>query len=83
MTTVFARTNWLTTDPKDMRGVDIRVGDRVVRGSSSGRAVSIQVVEIGRVEDGKVYVVGSKVKINFPGRLLIVNDLFPKAEVNA
>jgi len=74
--------NWMSRAPKDMRGVEFKVGDKAVRAKSSGRAVNIEVVDITRVEDDKVYCAGSKVAINFPGRLLIVTKLYEADQVD-
>lgn len=72
------RANWMSTAPNDMRGVPFRVGDRFVKATKCGQAVSIQICTVTRLENGKVYANGSHTKINFPGRCLIVNDLFPE-----
>jgi len=68
--------NWMSAVALDMRGTEFKVGDKAVRAKSSGRAVNIEVVDITRIEDGKIYCAGSKVAVNFPGRLLIVTPLF-------
>lgn len=68
--------NWMSTELKDMRGIEFKVGDVVARAQKSGQAVNIEIVDVTRIEDGKLYVNNSKVKVNFPGRLLIVNELY-------
>lgn len=69
--------NWMETDPVDMRGREIRVGDKVARAYTSGRAVNLQVVEVTQVKNGNVYLDGSKSPIIYPGRLLIVTEMYP------
>jgi len=68
--------NWMSQKLKDMRGQSFVVGDKVVKACTSGRAVNISICEVTRIEDGKMYLDGSKVAINFPGRLLIVTKLY-------
>ncbi len=67
---------WMDTDLKDMRGIDFALGDKVVKAKTSGRAVNIEIAEVTRIEEGKLYLSGSKVPVNFPGRLLIVTKIF-------
>ena len=74
--------NWMSTAPKDMLGREFKVGDKAARAKTSGRAVNIEVVDITRVEDDKVYCAGSKVAVNFPGRLLIVNAVYEANQVS-
>lgn len=62
--------NWMSEEPNDMRGRPLRVGDRVVRASN------IEVVDVTRVDNGKVYLDGSPRAVNYPGRLLIVNEVY-------
>lgn len=68
--------NWMSEEPNDMRGRPLRVGDRVVRAYVSGRASNIEVVDVTRVDNGKVYLDGSPRAVNYPGRLLIVNEVY-------
>ncbi|MCI4438130.1 MAG: hypothetical protein JHC33_15090 [Ignisphaera sp.] len=68
------RSKWLDTDLVDMLGREFTVGDNVVRATTSGRASSIEIVEVTKIWNGRVYVGGSKQPVNFPGRLLIVNQ---------
>ena len=68
--------NWVRTTPYDMLCKPIDVGDKVVRAFSSGRAVNIEIVEVTKIEEDKIYLNNSKVPVNFPGRLLVVNNLF-------
>lgn len=66
---------WMNTDLVDMIGQSFKIGDNVVRSTRSGRASSIEIVEVTRIENGRVYVGGSKTPVNYPGRLLIVTKL--------
>jgi hypothetical protein len=67
---------WMGTDLVDMQGKSYAVGDIVARGVKSGYAVSIEIVEVTRIEDDKIYVGGSKVPIKYPQRLLIVTGFY-------
>jgi len=60
------------TAPKDMMGREFRVGDRAVRARVGLN--TIEIVQITEIRDGKVYCAESKVPLNYPGRLLIVNE---------
>ena len=61
----------------DCLGRPLSVGDRVCRGVSFGRAAGLEFTTISRIENGKVYLASSKVALNYPSRLFIVNDTFP------
>ena len=61
----------------DCLGKPLNVGDRVVRGVSFGRAAGLEFTTITRIENGKVYLASSKVALNYPSRLFIVNEMFP------
>jgi hypothetical protein len=65
----------MDTDPRDMLGKELAVGDRVAKAATSGRAVNLSIGNVTRVENGKVYLDNSKVAINYPGRLLIINEV--------
>ena len=69
------QSKWCDTDLVDMLGREFSVGDKVVRATTSGRASSIEIVEVTKLENGRVYVGGSRAPINYPGRLLIVTIL--------
>ena len=71
------QTKWCETDPVDLLGNEFAVGDNVVRACTSGRASSIEIVEVTKLVNGRVYVGGSKQPVNFPGRLLIVTKIIP------
>jgi hypothetical protein len=71
------RSKWLDTDLVDMLGREFTVGDKVVRATTSGRASSIEIVEITKISNGKVFVGGSKQGVNYPGRLLIITSIMP------
>lgn len=61
---------------KDLRGKKFKVGDIVVRAHSLGRGSDVEIVEVTRIEDGKMYMGGSKVAVRYPGRMLIVNEIY-------
>lgn len=67
--------NWMQTNPVDLVGREIKIGDRVARAYTSGYASNIEIVSVTRIEAEKVYLDNSKRAINFPGRLLVVTDL--------
>lgn len=67
---------WLETDCADMFGQSFKVGDKVARGIVSGRSANIEIADVTRIEDGKIYLSDSKVAIRFPGRLLIITQIF-------
>lgn len=69
--------NWMSTDLVDMRQRQFKVGDKVARATVSGRSANLMVSEVTHIANGNVYLDGSKVKINYPGRLLIVTEMFP------
>ena len=68
--------NWMRTSLHDLRCKPFSVGDKVVRAVSSGRAVNIEIAEVTRIDGEKMYLSSSKVPVNYPGRLLIVTELF-------
>lgn len=65
--------NWQGTAPLDLLGREIQTGDKVVRAVTSGRASNIEVVEVV-VNGGRVYCGGSKAALNFPSRVMVVNQ---------
>ncbi len=67
---------WLGTEIKDLRGVEIKLDDRLARAYISGRSPNLSVAIVTRIEDGKIYCDGSKVPLKYPGRTLIVNEVF-------
>ena len=71
------RSKWNETDPVDLIGNEFNIGDKVVRACTSGRAASIEVLEVTKIECGRIFVGGSKVPVNYPGRLLIVTKIIP------
>ncbi len=71
-----ARGKWMATNLIDLLGVEYQLGDRVVKADISGRAANIRISIVTRIENGKMYLDESKVAINYPGRMLIVNKLF-------
>lgn len=65
-------------DLVDMLGKPLSVGDKVARGKSFGQSAGLEFTTIAEIKNGRVYLASSKVPLNYPSRLLIVNDLFPK-----
>lgn len=61
----------------DCLGKPLSVGDRVVRGVSFGRAAGLEFTTITEIKNGRVYLASSKVPLNYPSRLFVVNDMFP------
>lgn len=68
--------NWMSSSLKDMRGQVFVVGDKVAKAFTSGRSVNLSVCTVTRIENGNMYLDGSKVAIRFPGRLLIVTKIY-------
>jgi hypothetical protein len=62
----------------DCLGNPLSVGDKVVRGVSFGRSAGLEFTTIREIKNRRVYLAGSKVPLNYPSRLLIVNDIFPE-----
>ena len=62
----------------DALGKPLSVGDRVVRGASFGRSAGLEFTTIADIRNGRVYLASSKVPLNYPSRVLIVNELFPE-----
>jgi hypothetical protein len=62
----------------DCLGKPLAVGDRVCRGVSFGRSAGLEFTTIREIKNGKVYLATSKVALNYPSRLLIVNTIFPE-----
>ena len=69
--------HWDGTELIDMLGLEFNLGDRVVRAYTSGRAVNLEVLSVTQIKNGKLYLGDSKVPVNYPGRLLIINELVP------
>ena len=70
---------WMSDALKDMLGREYKVGDKVVKAYTSGRAVNLCIREVGRMENGKMWLDDSKVAVNFPGRMLIVTEIVDKS----
>jgi hypothetical protein len=70
------RGNWRSTDIVDMFGNQFAIGDKVARAYTSGRSSNLEIRTVTRIENGHIYLNGSHVAINYPGRLLIVTKLF-------
>ncbi len=67
--------DWLSEEPFDMTGRPLEPGQFVAKAMTSGRATNIEVRRVDRVEDGKVWLgKGNKRRVDYPGRLLIVDD---------
>ena len=60
--------------PLDALGAPINVGDTVVRGVSlnKGGSCGLEVRQVSKIVEGKVYLNGSPVPVKFPERLAIV-----------
>jgi hypothetical protein len=56
----------------DKLGRSINLNDKVVRAVAYGGDIEINTVT--RIDNGKCYLDNSKVAINYPRRLLVVND---------
>lgn len=74
--TEIIRAEWCGKGLVDMLDNTFSVGDKVVKTFQSGRASSIEIRNITRIENGKLYLDGSHVAVNYPSRLLIVTKLF-------
>jgi hypothetical protein len=61
----------------DALGKPLSVGDLVLRAVTFGRAAGLEFTSIREIKNGKVYLATSKVPVNYPSRLLIVNVMFP------
>jgi FAD synthase len=61
----------------DALGKPLSIGDKVVRGASFGRSAGLEFTTIANIKNGRVYLASSKVPLNYPSRVLIVNDIFP------
>lgn len=59
----------------DAGGRAIRVGDTVLRAGTFGRTALMYLSEVTRIEDRKLYLDDSKVRVRYPGRLLIVQRM--------
>lgn len=60
---------------KDMRGIEITIGDTVAKGVTLNQAGSagIDLCKVTRVDGDKVYLDDSKRPMRLPERLLVVN----------
>lgn len=72
--------DWMGTDLEDALGREIKVGDTVVRPTTSGRATNLEFAKVRQIKNNKVYLDTSKVPIAYPGRLLIINKLLEGSE---
>lgn len=57
---------------KDMKGFTFNVGDQVARAVLWGKSPKLDICQVTRIEDGKLYLDDSKQAMRFPERLLIV-----------
>jgi hypothetical protein len=69
-------------DLVDALGKPLTVGDLVLRSVTFGRSAGFEFTKIREIKNGKVYLASSKVPLNYPSRLLIVNDMFPNGYEN-
>lgn len=60
---------------KDMRGIEITIGDTVAKGVTLNQAGSagIDLCKVTRVDGDKIYLDDSKRPMRLPERLLVVN----------
>ena len=58
--------------PVDKLGVELAVGQRVARASTSGRAAVLHIQTVTRVEDGKVYLDNSPVALRVLSKVLVL-----------
>lgn len=61
---------WCGTDLVDLLGNAFAIGDKVAKSHQCGRASSIEIAEVSRIDGGRLYLSGSKVAIRYPSRLL-------------
>ena len=59
---------------KDMKGFAFNEGCKVARAVMYGKSPMIDICEVTRIENDKLYLDGSKQAIRFPERLLIVEQ---------
>lgn len=59
---------------KDMKGFAFNVGCTVARATMWGKSPRIELCEVTRIEDGKLYLDSSKQHIRYPERLLIIEQ---------
>jgi hypothetical protein len=59
---------------KDLMGFSFQVGCKVARAVMWGQSPKIDICEVTRIEDGKLYLDNSKQAIKFPNRLLIIDQ---------
>lgn len=66
----------------DALGKPLSVGDLVLRAVIFGRSAGLEFTSIREIKNGRVYLATSKVPVNYPSRLLIVNEMFPNGYEN-
>ena len=59
---------------KDMKGFAFNIGCKVARATMWGKSPRIEICEVTRIENGKLYLDNSKQHIRYPERLLIVDQ---------
>jgi hypothetical protein len=59
---------------KDMKGFAFQVGCKVARAVMWGKSPKLDICEVTRIEDGKIYLDYSKQAMRFPERLLIIEQ---------
>jgi hypothetical protein len=62
------------TTPLDMKGFAFNVGCKVARAVMSGQSPRLDICEVTRIKDGKIYLNNSRQAITFPDRLLIIEQ---------
>jgi hypothetical protein len=61
-----------STELLDLEGRGYALGQKVAFAVSYGRAQAVELREVTRIDNGRLYL-GSKVPVNFPGRALIIS----------
>lgn len=59
---------------KDMKGFAFNEGCKVARAVLWGKSPTIEICEVTKIKDGKLYLDDSKQPIRFPERLLIIEQ---------
>lgn len=60
---------------RDKVGHVIEPGMLVVKPKTSGRSALLEIRTVREIRDGKLYLDDSHVAIQYPGRLLVINEL--------
>lgn len=60
---------------RDLQGRILEVGQRVARAYRSGNSAELELRRVSRIEDGKLYLDGSRVPVQTFSNLLILDDV--------